>query len=199
MSRKSSLPLIVSAIRQGKIGVMPTDTIYGIVGSALKRNTVEQIYKLRKRNPKKPMIVLIGDVRDLAQFGILLDTGAKKFLKKIWPGKVSVILAQNPKRAAATGKFRYLHRGTKTLAFRLPKPAWLRALLKKTGPLVAPSANVEGAPPARTLRAAKRYFKDKIAFYSDGGRLVSEPSTLVKIERGRLSIVRQGAAAIPKL
>ena len=51
---------IVTTLRNGGVGVVPTDTIYGIVGSALNPKTVARIYKLRRRNPKKPMIILIG-------------------------------------------------------------------------------------------------------------------------------------------
>jgi L-threonylcarbamoyladenylate synthase len=172
------------------IGILPTDTIYGIVGPALDKMSVERIYRLRKRNLKKPMIILIASVDDLARFGVATTPAIKKILKKVWPGKVSVILPCTAK------KFEYLHRGTKTLAFRLPQLAWLRNLIKETGPLVAPSANIEGKPPARTIRAARKYFGDKVDFYVDVGRLVSKPSTIVKIEKGQLVLLRKGAVKV---
>jgi L-threonylcarbamoyladenylate synthase len=196
MKLKSLPPVVTDTLRRGEVGVMPTDTLYGIVGSALRPKTVERIYRLRKRNPKKPMIILISHINDLAVFGIVPDPQIKKALRKIWPGKVSVVLSQNTQRHAFIKKFQYLHRGTRTLAFRLPKPTWLQALLKKTGPLVAPSANFEGAPPARTLAAAKYYFKDKIDFYVDAGRIVSKPSTLIRIENGKIEVLRGGAGKV---
>ncbi len=175
------------------VGILPTDTIYGIVGSALDKRTVERIYRLRKRNPKKPMIILIGDMSDLKKFGIMITPAIKKILNKVWPGKVSVILPSSSK------KFAYLHRGTKTLAFRLPRPVWLRKMLKKTGPLVAPSANIEGKPPALTIPAAKRYFGKNVDFYADAGRLISKPSTIIAIKNGELTILRKGGAILTKL
>ena len=177
-------------LASGGIGVMPTDTIYGILGSALRRKTVERIYRLRKRNQKKPMIVLVAALAEVRHFGAKLDLRTKRILKKLWPGKVSVIL---PCRAK---KFSYLHRGMKTLAFRMPKPAWLRAVLQKTGPLVAPSANFEGDPPAKTIREARKYFGDKVQFYVDAGRLAAKPSTLVGIRKGELVVLRKGAVKI---
>lgn len=153
---------LIAVIRKGGIGVMPTDTIYGLVGSALSRAAVERIYRIRKRNPKKPVIVLIGDLADLARFGIKLEPRVKTFLEKIWPGPYSVVLPCPGK------KFAYLHRGTETLALRLPKPQWLRALLRATGPLVAPSANPEGKPPAKTIAEAKKYFSERVDFYVSG-------------------------------
>ncbi len=182
----------------GGVGVMPTDTLYGIVGSALRSRTVARIYRLRRRSPKKPMIILIGDVRDVSRFGVHLDRATSKLLKKVWPGKVSVVLPIAEGRASVLKKFKYLHRGGGSLAFRLPRPAWLRAMLQKTGPLVAPSANFEGALPAKTIAAAKKYFGDRADFYIDAGRLNAKPSTLIEIKHGAANILRRGAGKIPK-
>jgi L-threonylcarbamoyladenylate synthase len=182
--------VLAGTLKKGGVGVMPTDTIYGIVGSALNKKTVERIYRLRKRNTKKPMIVLVSSQSDLRLFGATTTPAIKKLLKKLWPGKVSVIMPCPSK------KFSYLHRGSGTIAFRLPKAAMVRGILKITGPLVAPSANFEGKPAARTIKEAKRYFKDRVDFYADAGRLVSQPSTLVTIKNGSLIVLRKGAVKV---
>ncbi len=171
---------------------MPTDTIYGLVGSALSKKAVARIYRLRRRGLQKPMIILVGSLRQIDLFGIKLDKKTGKILKKYWPGKVSVILSCRLK------KFLYLHRGTKTLAFRLPKNFRLRRLLLKTGPLVAPSANFEGVPPAKTIGEAKKYFGKKIDFYVDAGKLEFLPSTLVSVNNGKFLVLRQGAVKMKK-
>jgi len=188
--------LIAGTLRGGGIGVVPTDTIYGIVGSALNKKTIRKIYRLRKRNPKKPMIILIGSMNDLKLFGIHASPTLKKILSDVWPGAVSVVLPIGARAGGSAKKFAYLHRGTRTLAFRLPKPEWLRALLRKTGPLVAPSANIEGKRPARTMKEAKRYFGDKIQCYVDVGRRDAKPSTLVTVRKNKLHVLRMGAASV---
>ncbi len=137
-------------LKSGGIGVMPTDTIYGLLGSALDKKTVERIYQVRGRRPDKPLIILIGSLEDLKLFGIKPKDKTLEILKKYWPGQLSVVLP------CAGKKFKYLHRGTKTLAFRWPKNKWLQNLLKKTGPLVAPSANPEGRTPAINIIEAKK-------------------------------------------
>jgi len=91
-----------------------------------------------------------------------------------------------------------LHRGTGTLAFRMPKLKWLRELLEKTGPLVAPSANFEGEQPAKTIREAEKYFGKNIDFYVDVGRRDSKPSTLLRIEKEKTVILRAGGVNIKK-
>lgn len=191
-------PDVITILSHGGVGVLPTDTIYGIVGSALVPETVARIYRLRKRNPRKPTIILIASIDDVKKFGVAIDMPTKKILSEIWPGKVSVVLPIVSSKKSMLKKFDYLHRGTKKLAFRVPKPLWLRGLLQKTGPLAAPSANCEGESPALTIRAAKKYFGENVDFYADVGKLVSKPSTLIAVERGKIIILREGAVKIPK-
>lgn len=181
---------IIKILKDGGIGVLPTDTLYGLVGLALNKNTVKRIYKVRQRNPKKPLIILISSLKDLAIFNIKLDSSLKKALNKFWPGKVSVILP------CISKKLKYLHRGAKTLAFRFPSKKSLINLLGKTGPLVAPSANWEGQPPAKNIKEAKRFFGDEVDFYVNAGKLDSLPSTLIKIESGKVSLLRKGAVKL---
>lgn len=177
---------VATQLKSGKIGVIPTDTIYGMVGLALSKDTVEKIYKVKKRGPKKPMIILICSIDDLKKFNIELDKVTKQILEKIWPNPVSVILA------CPESGFKYLHRGTNTLAFRMPKDDFLLELLGHTGSLVAPSANFEGEIPATTINEAKKYFGNTVDFYLDGGSLESKPSTLIEIKEGKICILRQG-------
>lgn len=158
----------------GVIGVIPTDTIYGICGSVFNEASVEKVYKLRKRNPKKPAIVLIENIFDLKKIGVKISSSQKKFLSEVWPGKVSVILK------CANKKFDYLHRGTKTIAFRMSKNKELIKILKISGPLIAPSANFEGKTPAKNIKEAKKYFSNKV-FYFDRGDLISKSSKLIDL------------------
>ena len=177
---------LARTLKRGGIAVIPTDTIYGVVGSARNKKTVARIYRVRRRNSKKPFIILISSLRDLSRFGVRIGKETQKLLRQFWPGKVSVILPCRSK------KFNYLHRGTNTLAFRLPAKKSLKNLLRRTGPLVAPSANLEGTPPARTISEAKSYFKNRVEMYIDRGSIRSHASALVDITKGLPTILRKG-------
>ena len=176
---------VIARVRKGKVGIIPTDTIYGIVGVANSPEAVAKIYRIRKRDSKKPMIILISKISDLKLFGIKLTEEIRKILDGLWPGKVSIILKSTSK------KFKYLDRGKKTLAFRLPDNKTLRSFISKTGPLVAPSANPEGLEPAINIQEAKRYFGDKVDFYVDKGSLKSKPSKLVAIRDHEVILIRK--------
>lgn len=182
--------VIVDILKKGGVGILPTDTIYGLVGSAILRNTVFRIYKLKKRNPQKPFIILIGSLKDLKLFRIKVDVISRKLLHQVWPGAVSVILP------CVRKKFFYLHRGKKTLAFRFPKNKTLKSLLKKTGPLIAPSANPEGFRPAENVEQAKRYFGNDIDFYAGIKELKGMPSTIIELKNHKIIIIREGAVKL---
>jgi L-threonylcarbamoyladenylate synthase len=172
---------IINHLKSGHIGILPTDTLYGLVGSALRPETVERIYSVKSRDPQKLMITLISDISDLEKFyNISLEAKSYTLLASLWPGKVSVILPH----------------GNKTPSFRVPDNEELRNILKETGPLVAPSANPEGSPPATTIEEAKNYFGSSVDFYVDKGKLEGEPSTLIELWNGMVTVVRQGAVVI---
>jgi len=181
---------VIETLKDGGIGVLPTDTIYGVVGSVLNKEAIESIYPLLNRDTQKPMVIIIGRVKDLSIFGIKINRKFKKKLKEFWPGKVSIILPCHSE------EFAYLHRGMESLAFRLPNLKWLRRLLKKTGPLVATSANIQGKKPAQTIKQAEEYFGGHVDFYIDAGKLQGQPSTLVKINDQEVELKRDGAVKL---
>lgn len=183
-------PEVRRILHKGGVGVIPTDTIYGIVGSALSPKTVAKIYRLRRRRPDKPMIILIGSKINVRRFGVRFDLRTSNILNRLWPGKVSIILPLSAKRQTLR-KLHYLHRGTNTLAFRLPAKKSLREFLKKTGPLVAPSANFEGRSPAKTIGEARKYFGSKVDFYVDAGKITGAPSKIVVFQNGKVIFLRK--------
>jgi L-threonylcarbamoyladenylate synthase len=166
------------------VGVLATDTLYGLVGSALDESVIERIYKLKNRNTNKPSIILISDLEDLELFEIKVDDGLKKKLSIYWPGPVSIILP------CSSDKFKYIHRGSKSLAFRVPNKKSLRQFLKLTGPLVAPSANPEGLPPAQTIEQAKQYFTDSADFYV-AGKTTNKASRLIRVLPDKVDVIRK--------
>jgi L-threonylcarbamoyladenylate synthase len=163
---------IIKILKKDGVGIMPTDTLYGFVGGAFSKKAIEKIYKLKKRDKKKKLIILISSILDLKKFKVSLSKKQLILLKKVWPGKVSVILNNT--------------------AFRLPADKSLIEILKKAGPLVAPSANPEGLKPAQNISQAKKYFGNKVDFYLSGKTLKSKPSVLIKLSKDGTKEVLRG-------
>lgn len=176
---------LIKIVKGDGVVVMPTDTIYGIVGKALSAFVVSRIYTIRKRALDKPCIILIGDINELEKFSISISDKQKQIFEQQHEGPLSIVLD------CLDEKFTYLHRGTKTLAFRLPLQPGLRELLKETGPLIAPSANLEGFSPAQNIFEAKKYFGDSVDLYIDGGTIKGEPSKVIKLHKdGSIDVLR---------
>lgn len=173
-------------LKKDGIVVLPTDTLYGIVARAESKTAVEKIHKLKDRSENKPFIILISSIKDLEIFNIKINKLEDKYLKR----KVSVVLPYS--------KLKYLHRGHKSLAFRIisKKNKHLFNLIKKVGPIVAPSANKEGEKPAETIKQAKEAFINEVDLYINGGVKKSKPSTLIKIENGKVIVLRKGSVLI---
>lgn len=188
---------LINALKERRVAVMPTDTIYGVVGKAEDQLVVERIYAIRKRNPEKPCIVLIYDAEELKKFSISISAEQKEKIKEYWPTQSAVERARPTSiildcKDEKNEKFAYLHRGTKALAFRVPAQEELRNLLKQTGPLIAPSANPEGLTPAKNVEEAKNYFGDSVDLYIDGGEIEGKASQVIKLHKdGTESILRE--------
>lgn len=173
-------------LKQDQVGLLPSDTIYGLSARALDEAAVERIHKIKGRDSGKPLIVLISDLKMLDLLSISVDQ--VKLVEKYWPGALSVIFTSDAPE--------FLTRGTGSLAVRMPDSPDLTALINQVGPLVSTSANLEGEAPARNVAEAKAVFGGQLGFYVDAGELNNPPSTLVVINSGKLKVVRQGAVKI---
>jgi L-threonylcarbamoyladenylate synthase len=187
---------LIKILKENGVAVIPTDTIYGLVGKALDVSVVNRIYNLKKRAPDKPCIILIGEMGELEKFSVVLSEEQKKKMEEYWP--ISAIADIGQPEAISIildcpdDSFEYLHRGTKTLAFRLPASKELRALLLETGPLIAPSANPGGLAPAKNISEAQKYFGNSIDFYLDGGEINNKHSKLIKLSPdGSVLVLRE--------
>lgn len=161
---------LVGLLVDGGVAVVRTDTIYGLVARAADQSAVERVYQLKGRDADKACIILIASLDQLYD-PASLDTSDK------WPGANSIIL---PSPSAPS----WLLRGGDDLAYRLPADEGLRQLIARTGPLIAPSANPQGQPPAQTVDQARAYFGDQVDGYRDGGEVPDAvaPSKLWRIE-----------------
>ena len=183
-------PALIALLREGGVGVLPTDTLYGLVASAYHPQAVERLYTLKRRE-RKPGTTIAGSVQQLADLGIAPEVLAR--VTHLWPNPISVILPLPDSLA-------YIHQGRGDSPFRVVADPVLQALLGQTGPLVTSSANHPGEPPATSVGEARAYFGDHVDFYVDGGDLGHRPpSTIIKLQdNDEIAVIREGAILIDK-
>lgn len=174
--------------KPGAVGVIPTDTVYGLAARATDESAVARLYKLKKREAK-PGTIIAADLEQLEQLG--LKHRYLKAVEQFWPAAVSVIIP------TSDPKLDYLHQHAMSLAVRLPANPELQELLRQTGPLLTSSANPPGEPTAATASQAQAYFGEQVDFYTDGGDLsLRQASTIIRIVDDAIEVVRPGAVSI---
>lgn len=177
---------LVDLIKNGAMGIIPTDTVYGLVCSAANEQAVSRLYSLKSRE-SKPGTVIAASVEQLVNLGM-----KARYLKPVemyWPNPISVIIPNY--------ELKYIHVGLGGIAVRLPDDKKLRILLEKVGPLLTSSANQPGEAEATTIKEAQDYFGADVDFYIDGGDLSDRrPSTLIRVVDDAVEVLRQGAVKI---
>lgn len=176
----------IDLLCQSGIGIMPTDTVYGVVAAAHNRVAVVRMYAVKDRE-RKPGTLIAASTNQLRELGVSQSEIDK--VSKWWPNPVSAVLSVEG--------FTYLHQGVGTLAMRVVDDPQLRELLEATGPLITSSANIPGESPATTIDEAVTYFGDRVDFYVDGGRIVNVlPSTIIRPTATGVEIIRRGSISL---
>ena len=178
---------IINSLQDGLIGVIPTDTVYGLACSALHQNSVSRLYGLKNREAK-PGTLLASNVDQVIDLGI-----PRRYLKAVehyWPNSISIVVP-------TVATLRYLDQGIGSLAIRIPDDYVVHKLLLSTGPLITTSANKPGKQPSATIFDAKAYFGDRVDFYVDGGDLSRRlSSTIIRVVDDAVEVLRQGSIKI---
>lgn len=163
---------LIETLLSGGVAVIRTDTLYGLVARADDESAVARVYAIKHRNPSKSCIILVDSPASI--YGSA--DGRASVLSPMPTLPVSYLID-------GSGAPPWLLRQNRELAYRIPTVSEVRDLLTITGPLIAPSANPEGQPPARTIDEAKNYFGDLVDIYVDGGTVsdATEASKLIRL------------------
>lgn len=175
-------------IRDGGIAIIPTDTVYGIVGDARDEKTIETVFRIKRRPEEKAFPVFIGSIKDARRWAYIADAKAE-FLEHVWPGQVTVIFQK--KEALPP----ILTGGKETIGMRIPDSPFLARLLSFFDfPILQTSANISNEPPAKTRDEVLHYFRDEpaIGICVDGGDLPGVPSTVIDFTSDHPLLVRSG-------
>jgi L-threonylcarbamoyladenylate synthase len=173
---------LIKTLQAGGLAVLRTDTVYGIVARADLQQSVERIFTVKGRDSEKALIVLMPEITSIPP---MKDTWRDIYAAYSQRQPTSIIIP-------ATNEPRWLTRGQASVAYRVPQLPELQQLLRTVGSLVAPSANPQGKPPARTIDEAKDYFGEAIDIYVDGGEVPKNisPSRLIRPDGDTVTILR---------
>lgn len=183
-------PKLIALINDGRIGVIPTDTVYGLVGKAASEKAIKRMYAVKSR-AQQPGTTIAASTDQLSRLGFPIAQLLRA--KNYWPNALSVEMS-------AAHIPHYLSTGEPVMAARIPDKLDLTNLLRATGPLMTTSANAPKQPTSTSIQMAIDYFGDEVDFYVDGGDLSGRPpSTIIGFDsNGKIIIYRQGAVKIER-
>jgi len=138
-------------INSGNV-IIPTETVYGLAASIYSQPGIEGIFKLKNRPKENPLIIHCSSLNQVLE--LVKDPPDSFFLltKAFWPGPLTVILE------AKEGINQLITAGLNTVAVRIPNHIETLNLISKTGPLVAPSANLSGTPSSTKIKHLEHDF-----------------------------------------
>jgi tRNA threonylcarbamoyl adenosine modification protein (Sua5/YciO/YrdC/YwlC family) len=192
--RAEGLAAAAAAVGEGKLVVLPTDTVYGIGADAFTPAAVEALLRAKGRGRDMPVPVLIGSPRTLDGIATDIPEVARDLVAAFWPGALTVVCRQQPSLRWDLGDARG------TVAVRMPLDPVALELLRSTGPMAVSSANVSGQPPATDAIGARAQLGDSVEVYLDGGPTSdSLPSSIVDVTGEMPRLLRAGAIALAEL
>lgn len=178
---------IANKIIDGGIGVIPTDTVYGLVCDALNIDSVDKIYKLKKRDYNKPLVILISNIEMLKRCVKNINELEFDIINRYWPGELTIVFKKSnyiPDIVAG---------GTDEIAIRMPNNIELIELIDSIDrPLVATSANVSSKETITNIEMLEDSIKNNIDFIIDGGNINNNASTIIKVIDNKIKVYREG-------
>lgn len=183
----------VKSLNSGQVVAVPTETVYGLAASLKFPNSVKKVFTLKGRPQDNPLIVHIADLEQLKN---LCHDIPKNFSKicSFWPGPLTVVLTANKKNVP-----RVVRAGLSTVAVRVPSHPLMRRLIKKIGPLAAPSANVSGQPSPTRASHVEADLGSDFPVLDGGVCRHGVESTVIHLLPVGWELLRQGALSREKL
>jgi L-threonylcarbamoyladenylate synthase len=192
--REEGLVTAASAVRDGQLVVLPTDTVYGVGADAFTSQAVAALLAAKGRGRNMPPPVLVGSVGAATALTESLGAFGQDLIDEFWPGPLTLVFRASPTLMWDLGDT------MGTVAVRMPLHPVALDLLRRTGPMAVSSANKHSLPAATTADEAQAQLGDAISVYLDGGPCADNvPSTILDLTGTVPRMLRAGALSVDDL
>jgi tRNA threonylcarbamoyl adenosine modification protein (Sua5/YciO/YrdC/YwlC family) len=188
--KKKATDLILRTMQEGGIIAYPTDTHYGIGCDLFNIKSIRKLYAMKRLDPKRALSIICRDMKDISTYAVLSDFSFD-IVKWYLPGPFTFVL----KARKIIPKLLMTDR--KEVGVRIPAhpvPVGIAALCGR--PVINTSARIAGEEVMTDPRVIEKAFGDNVSLVVDGGILVSEPSTVVRLAEDVVELVREGKGAL---
>ncbi len=192
--REAAVAAAGLAVQQGRLVVLPTDTVYGIGADAFDPGAVRALLAAKGRGREMPPPVLVSAASTLDAIATGVPGYARALIDAFWPGPLTLVCSQQTSLQWDLGDTRG------TVAVRMPDHPIALELLERTGPMAVSSANLTGRAAATDADQAEEMLGDAVAVIVDAGESPGgEASTIVDVTGTQGRVLRRGALSLDDL
>ena len=178
---------LVDLINNGNIAVVPTDTVYGIIGDATNIDVIHKVYEVKKRDYSKPLILMVSGIDMLEKYVLEVNNIEKKLIDRYWPGKLTILFKKN------NNVDDLITSGSELVGIRYPDNKELNELMDKLNkPLISTSCNISSKEVITSIDMLEEDISKHVSYVYDGGILSDTSSTIVRVNGGKIEILRDG-------
>lgn len=191
-----SIDDIVTALKEGKTIIYPTETCYGLGCDATNAEAVEKVFSIKQREEHKSVLIVVSDI-EMAKRYVSWSPKIQELADKFWPGPLTIVADLVNGHDLAPGVIR----GDGTIAFRVTEHSLVQELCQKLDqPTVSTSANIAGHESPYNIGAVLSMFTNQTAqpdIIIDGGELpFQSPSTIIRVMGDTIEVLRQGEIVV---
>ena len=180
------IKVVGKALRDGKLVIFPTETVYGIGANALDSKACDDIFIAKGRAQDNPLIVHVAEYEDILKYVEDINPIEQRLIDAFMPGPFTLILKKKdiiPNNVSAN---------LNTVGIRMPDNKIAHDIIKEANvPIAAPSANLSGKPSGTRIEDITHEFDGKVEYIVDGGSAkVGLESTVVKNQEAIAKIIK---------
>ena len=192
---KKSMDLVVNELKNGGVGIFPTDTVYGIGCDFLNLQALKELYSIKKRPLNKPINILVSNIGMVKKFVKEISDIELKLMEHFWPRDLTIIF-NKPDIVPDL-----LTSGLDTVGIRMPNNKICLDIINSLGnPIAMSSANISNELPNSNIESLLHNFNNKVSFIIDSSDLKSGiPSTIIKVENNNIKLIREGKISLDNI
>ena len=190
----------VQALVEGQLVAFPTETVYGIAASALNEEAVAKLVGVKTRQWGHPLSLAIRSADEALDYVPQVSILGRRLARRCWPGPVTLVLEDSHPESLLLRLPKSVLKvvcPSGTVGLRVPgHPLITDVLDLLAGPLVLSSANRAGQPDSVSADQVVESLGSDVALVLDDGRSqYGQPSSVVRVSRNEMSILRAGVVA----
>lgn len=181
---------IIDVLSKGEIAILPTDTVYGLTGDATSLKAIKLANDIKKREKPQPLLILVSSIDMLKKYTKNISDLELEVINKYWPNKLTILFEKNDLLSDE------LTASSPYVGVRMPNNKLLLDIMNKYNkPLLSTSANIHSKDVITKISLLENEMRDSVSYIYDAGELSTTASTLIKIENGKIKILREGELA----